>query len=69
MINDEQLVTFMAEIKELQLKVGALEAIIAESPECRERYEVLLRAAEMQLLLEQQNQPSQEKLSQTKKPN
>jgi hypothetical protein len=56
MSQDDILASLMADIKCLQLKVGALEATIADSPELRQRYEALLRAAKMQLVEEQKTE-------------
>jgi hypothetical protein len=47
----------MSELRGLHIRMSAMEAIIAEVPGARERYEVLLRAAELELLLEPESPP------------
>jgi hypothetical protein len=69
-MNDELIRALICDVEALQIKVAALEAIISENPECKARYEALLRAAELQLLQEQQEPTSQDEfLFQRKKPN
>jgi hypothetical protein len=69
MTRNDQLESLIATVEALQLRLGALEAIITENPEIREKFEALLRTAEKRVLLEQQNHSHTGILFQTKKPN
>jgi hypothetical protein len=69
MCPDDQISFLMATVEALQLRLGALEAIITESPEAREKFDSLLRAAEKKALLVQQDLSHTGTLFQTKKPN
>jgi hypothetical protein len=68
-MNDELIRALICDVEGLRIKVAALEAILLDNPECKARYEALLRAAELQLLQEQQSTRSEECLFQQKKPN
>jgi hypothetical protein len=65
----DQLEFLIATVEALQLRLGALEAIITENAEAREKFEAILRTAEKRVLLEQQNHSYPGILFQTKKPN
>ena len=69
MTRDDQLESLIAMVEALQLRLGALEEVITENPEAREKFEALLRTAEKRALLEQQNHSHSGILFQTKKPN
>jgi hypothetical protein len=69
MTQDDEITCLMADVKGLQLKVAALEAIILKNPEAKREYEALLEEAEKQLLREQSNESFEATLFAHKKPN